>query len=178
MLIAAAAVLLAACGTTENPGSSPTTSAGPDAADCSGGAQAANGLQTAIRQLSDGLSGIGPASERNDLNAVLDQIDSARGAADTISGGLGAAAATMTASSLIRTEFQNAATSGADLRSTLDGLRAALAGGPGPGDQSAQLQTAITAFNTALERLSLACSSNFSATTVEPTTVSPTRTAR
>lgn len=178
MLVAATVGLAAACGGNAG-GGSPVTTAGPDAADCSGGATATRTLQETIRQLTDSLNAIGPASERNDLTAVLAQLDTARGSADRISGGLGAAAAAMTPSSLVRTEFQQAAASGAGLRDTLDGLRGVLTGDRPQGDETAQLQNSVTGFNTAVERVSLACSNVFSAATVEPTTtVVPTRTTR
>ncbi|MFJ4654210.1 hypothetical protein ACIP5Y_23330 [Nocardia sp. NPDC088792] len=171
------AVLLTACGGNDAGSQASTTSA--DSADCASGAAVTSNLQPAIRQLTDSLNAVGPASERNDREAVLAQIDGARRSADQISAGLGAAAGAMTATSLIRTEFQNASASGAGLRDSLDQLRAVVVGGPAQGDPSAQLQNSVASFNASVERLSLACSANFSGSTVEPTTtVAPTRTTR
>ncbi|MFI1918086.1 hypothetical protein [Nocardia sp. NPDC020380] len=174
VLLAMVIALLTACGAAEgDAGSRTATTTGRDSANCSGGATATSNLQPEIRRLTDGLNGLQSASQRNDLDAVLQQLDSARQAADRIGGGLSTAAAAMSTPSLIRTEFENASASGAGLRDTLDGLRAVLTGNRAQDDQSAQLQNSVTAFNTSVERLSLACSNLFSASTVEPTTTVP-----
>ncbi|MFJ4656973.1 hypothetical protein ACIP5Y_37400 [Nocardia sp. NPDC088792] len=52
-------------------------------------------------------------------------------------------------------------------------LRAVLTGNRTQDDRSAELQTSVTGFNTSVERLSLACSNLFSASTVDPTTTVP-----
>lgn len=175
MFLAVLVTLLTACDSGGSDAGSRTPATGPDSADCSGGASATSNLQSAIRQLTDSLNALGPASQRNDVNGVLDQLDSARRAADQISGRLGAAATVMSTPSLIRTEFQNASDSSAGVRDTVDALRGAVTGNGPQGDQSAQLQSTVTAFNTSVERLTLACSNFFSASTVERTTAPPTR---
>lgn len=179
--ILAGAVLLTACSNSDSEaGSKSTTTASADSVNCQDGARTTSNLQPALRQLSDSLTAVGPASERNDLTAVLDNLSTARQAADQLSGGLGAAANAMTQPSLIYTDFRTAADSGAGLRDMLTGLHDTLQAGRVQEDQSPQLQSAVTAFNSSVERLSLACSNYFSAATVEPTTTTPrpTRTTR
>ncbi|MFI9504743.1 hypothetical protein [Nocardia sp. NPDC052566] len=148
-----------------------------DAADCTAGAKATSSLQPVLQRLSDSLTAVGPAAERNDLDDVLAQLDGGREAADRISGTLGAAATGMTASP-IQVEFRSASTAGAGLRDLLTEVRGTLASGRGNGDQTPPLQSSVTAFNTSIERLSLACSTYFSASTVEPPTITPSRTPR
>lgn len=133
-----------------------------------------------MRQLTDNLAALGPAAERNDLSEVRSRLDSARGSAAQISGGLAGAATTMSQGSLIRTQFQAAADAGGVLRDTLDDLNGKLGGAQPPDEEAgARLQQSVTEFNAAVERVSLACSNHFSAAVVEPTTsVPPTRTTR
>ncbi|WP_280410242.1 hypothetical protein [Nocardia brasiliensis] len=178
--ILAGAALLTACANNDSAaGGSRAVPASSDTADCQNGARATSGLQPALRQLGDNLTALGPAAQRNDRTAVLQNLAAARDAADLLGLGLGTAAGAMNGAALIGPEFRGAADSAVRLRDTVGGLYDAVTAGRGEDDRSPQLQEAMQAFDAAVQRLSLACSAYFSAATVDPTTTPPpTRTTR